>query len=90
VTPAPDGGYPGHNTAEGEDALFSLTRGSGNRAIGFDALYRNYNGDNNTATVYRALYFNTTGRENTATNPTIPFKGRVLPGIMRQEWGGQV
>ena len=25
VTPAPDGGYPGHNTAEGTDALFNLT-----------------------------------------------------------------
>jgi hypothetical protein len=25
VTPAPDGGYPGENTAEGEDALNSLT-----------------------------------------------------------------
>ena len=26
VTPAPDGGYPGGNTAEGDNALFSLTR----------------------------------------------------------------
>src|SRR4029077_179243 len=25
VVPAPDGGYPNFNTAEGEDALFSLT-----------------------------------------------------------------
>ena len=25
VTPAPDGGYPNENTAEGDDALFSLT-----------------------------------------------------------------
>jgi len=29
LTPAPDGGYPNHNTAEGEDALFSLTGGFG-------------------------------------------------------------
>ena len=27
VTPAPDGGYPGNNTAEGTDALFTLTTG---------------------------------------------------------------
>jgi len=27
VSPAPDGGYPGGNTAEGENALFSLTTG---------------------------------------------------------------
>ena len=25
VDPPPDGGYPGNNTAEGDDALFSLT-----------------------------------------------------------------
>src|SRR2546430_4561516 len=27
VLPAPDGGYPGNNTAEGTDALFNLTPG---------------------------------------------------------------
>jgi hypothetical protein len=27
VSPAPDGGYPGGNTAEGQNALFSLTTG---------------------------------------------------------------
>src|SRR2546430_782301 len=41
VTPAPDGGYPGGNTAEGDDALFSLTTGANNTAIGFNALYFN-------------------------------------------------
>src|SRR5947208_2538625 len=29
VTPPPDGGYPNGNTAEGEDALFSLGNGDG-------------------------------------------------------------
>jgi hypothetical protein len=66
VVPAPDGGYPGANTAEGEDALFSLTTGSSNTAIGFDALFANTEGQNNVATGIRALYSNTTGHENVA------------------------
>src|SRR5947207_15522720 len=49
VTPAPDGGYPNLNTAEGDDALFSLTTGASNTAIGFDALTSNTTGDDNTA-----------------------------------------
>src|SRR5881392_2933802 len=41
VTPAPDGGYPNGNTAEGEDALFSLdtSQGFDNSANGASALY---------------------------------------------------
>src|SRR6202043_1079079 len=39
VTPARDGGYFGFNTAEGTDALYSLTPGTENTAIGYDALY---------------------------------------------------
>ena len=35
VVPAPDGGYPGGNTAEGQKALLSLTTGTYNTAIGF-------------------------------------------------------
>jgi hypothetical protein len=35
VSPPPDGGYPGNNTAEGDSALFSLTSGGGDTAIGF-------------------------------------------------------
>ena len=37
VTPAPDRGYPDGNTAEGDDALFSLTAGAWNTAIGFSS-----------------------------------------------------
>src|SRR5207253_11158025 len=49
LSPPPDGGYAGDNTAEGTDALFSLTTGTENTAIGFDALYSNTTGDSNTA-----------------------------------------
>ena len=37
LPPPLDGGYPNANTAEGEDALFNLTTGSGNTAIGSQA-----------------------------------------------------
>ena len=35
LVPLPDGGYPGGNTAEGQNALFSLTDGTYNTAVGF-------------------------------------------------------
>ena len=38
VSPPPDGGYPGGNTAEGQSALLSLTSGTFNTAIGFLSL----------------------------------------------------
>src|SRR5713101_6553230 len=82
VTPAPDGGYDGDNTAEGNGALFSLTTGIGNTAIGFEALFsnttgtsntatgafalQNNNADNNTANGFQALFSNTTGFNNMA------------------------
>ena len=66
VVPAPDGGYPGSNTAEGENALFSLTSGTFNTAIGNNALFTNSTGSQNTATGAGALELNTTGSNNTA------------------------
>ena len=66
VTPAPDGGYPGFNTAEGDGALQSLTSGTSNTAIGFDALFSNTTGSNNTAAGIGALGSNTAGSDNTA------------------------
>ena len=66
VDPPPDGGYPGDNTAVGEDALFSLTTGLDNTAIGFNALYHNTTGNGNTANGWSALFNNTTGFTNTA------------------------
>jgi hypothetical protein len=66
VSPAPDRGYPGNNTAEGDNALFSLTTGSNNTAIGSQALYSNTSGGDNTANGLNALRSNTTGSNNTA------------------------
>src|SRR2546430_16857551 len=48
VNPPPDGGHPGENTAEGTNALFSLTSGIDNTAIGFDALFADTTGMENT------------------------------------------
>ena len=67
VTPAPDGGYPGNNTAEGTSALFSLTSGVSNTAVGYQALYHDTTGNYNTATGFQALFNNTSGVQNTAT-----------------------
>jgi len=58
VTPAPDGGYGGQNTAEGTDALFNRTTGIWNSAFGFRALYKNAAGSRNTAIGFQALYNN--------------------------------
>jgi Chaperone of endosialidase len=66
VTPAPDGGYAGANTAEGTQALQSLTTGIYNNGIGFQALYHNTTGSYNVGDGFRALFSNTTGRFNIA------------------------
>jgi hypothetical protein len=83
VVPPPDGGYAGGNTAEGQNALLSLTTGGFNTAVGFLSLRSNTIGsfntavgagtllvntaDDNTATGAAALLSNTTGSDNTAT-----------------------
>jgi uncharacterized coiled-coil protein SlyX len=82
VVPAPDGGYPGFNTAEGQSALLHLTTGTANTAVGWVSLENvttaSFNtgvgagtlvlnsGDQNTATGAAALLLNTTGANNTA------------------------
>jgi hypothetical protein len=67
VTPAPDGGYPGENTAEGDKALFSLPGTSTeNTAIGYQALYNETTGSTNTAVGANALFSTTNGTDNTA------------------------
>src|SRR5262249_60662502 len=61
LSPPPDGGYDGDNTAEGTDALFSLTTGTENTAVGFEALFSNTTADSNTATGSGALKEDQTG-----------------------------
>jgi hypothetical protein len=66
VVPAPDGGYPGANTGEGQSALGSLTTGTYNTAVGWFSLRSNTEGNFNTAIGAGTLLLNT-GEENTAT-----------------------
>jgi hypothetical protein len=82
VVPPPDGFYPGLNTAEGQNALLSLTTGQGNTAAGWLSLRNtttaNFNtaigaatlvlntADQNTAASTGALFLNTIGFQNTA------------------------
>jgi hypothetical protein len=58
VIPPPDGGYPGFNTAEGQNALFNLTTGVGNAAVGSYSLFSNTDGSLNTAVGVATLVFN--------------------------------
>jgi hypothetical protein len=67
VVPAPDGGYPGGNTAEGQNALLSLTSGTFNTAVGFLSLGSCTESDFNTGIGAGALLLNTIGLQNTAT-----------------------
>lgn len=83
VSPPPDGGYPGANTAEGSGALLRLTDGNNNTALGSEALFsvtfgsqntatgaqalKNNTASDNTANGFQALVSNTTGLNNTAT-----------------------
>jgi trimeric autotransporter adhesin len=67
VSPAPDGDYPGGNTAEGFNALFNLSAqdGSFNTAIGWVSLFSNTTGSLNTGVGAGALFLNTS-HNNTA------------------------
>src|SRR6478672_10976315 len=59
VSPAPDGGYPGGNTAEGQAALLNLTTGTFNTAVGLFSLRSNTEGKFNTAVGTGTLLANT-------------------------------
>jgi hypothetical protein len=78
VVPAPDGGYPGGNTAEGQNALFSLSSGGYNTALGFFALRSNTTNSFNTAVGAGALV------TNTANNNTATGAGALLSNTVGQ------
>ncbi len=96
LSPAPDGGYPGGNTAEGQNALFSLTTGGFNTGVGFLSLRSDtttsFNtaigagtllaniADGNTATGAAALFNNTTGPSNTANGAFALFSNTTNGG----------
>jgi Chaperone of endosialidase len=66
VVPAPDGGYPGNNTAEGQNALLSLTTGVNNTAVGWFSLQSNRSGQLNTAVGAGTLFSMLGASRNTA------------------------
>jgi Chaperone of endosialidase len=82
LVPPPDGGYANFTTAEGANALNSLTTGVANTGVGWSSLLSVSTGsfntgvgagtlvlntaDSNTATGAAALLLNTVGTENTA------------------------
>jgi hypothetical protein len=66
VNPPPDGGYPGGNTAEGQDALLGVTTGTYNTAVGIYSLRSLTTASFNTALGAGALLFNIS-EQNTAT-----------------------
>lgn len=77
VDPPPDGGYPGDNTDEGTDALFSLTGGTENTAVRADALYYNAGGTGNTAVGHSTLLSNSSDNDNTAIGVLALFSNTV-------------
>ena len=82
LNPPPDGAYSNFTTAEGQNALQSLTTGAANTALGAYSLFETSAGSNNTAVGAgaldlntadsntaigtAALLLNTTGTQNTA------------------------
>jgi trimeric autotransporter adhesin len=96
VNPPPDGCYPNFTTAEGCNALQSLTTGVGNTGVGWYSLFGSStgsyntaigagaldlnNGDNNTATGTAALLLNTTGIQNTANGALALYNNSVGGG----------
>jgi uncharacterized coiled-coil protein SlyX len=79
VVPAPDGGYPGGNTAEGQNALFSLTSGGFNTAVGFLSLRSDATNSFNTAIGAGTLLANTAD-ENTAIGAGALLSNSTGPG----------
>jgi hypothetical protein len=96
VSPPPDGGYAGGNTAEGQSALASQSTGIYNTAVGIYSLLSltdsNFctgvgagtllvnTADENTATGAGALFSNTTGSGNTANGTFALFSNTTSSG----------
>jgi hypothetical protein len=78
VSPAPDGGYPGGNTAEGQNALQSLTTGIDNTAVGSNALFHNTTGGYNTANGLIVGLSTWTGRGASGSRRPVPDSGSIL------------
>jgi hypothetical protein len=81
VSPPPDGGYPGYNTAEGQNALFSRTTGVYNTALGAFTLYSDTTGSGNTAVGINGLRNNVTGGFNTAVGLNALFTNNGDPTV---------
>jgi hypothetical protein len=93
VSPTPDGCYPNFTTAEGCNALQSLTTGAGNTALGWRSLFLDTTGslntgvgagallantaNDNTATGALALFSDTTGAVNTAIGTSALFSNTI-------------
>jgi uncharacterized coiled-coil protein SlyX len=79
VSPPPDGGYPGLNTAEGTNALKNLTTGAANTAVGWFSLFSNTDGSFNTGVGAGTLVLNVgdqstgEGVDNTAVGAVALF-----------------
>jgi len=102
VSPTPDGGYPGGNTVEGQNALLSLTTGGFNTAVGFLSLRSNTtnsfntgvgagtlvfnNADQNTATGAGALLSNSTGDRNMANGAFVLFNNTTGNSNTGEGW----
>jgi len=69
VVPPPDGVYPNFTTAEGQNALHTLTTGAANTALGAYSLFSTTTGSFNTAVGALALDLNT-GDQSTAVGVT--------------------
>src|SRR5262245_17957011 len=88
VSPSPDGGYPGFNTAEGQNALLSLdtSTGFGNTAVGWFSLRSTVFGSFNTAIGAGTLLSNLQPKirrpELERSSPTPP----VRPILRRAHW----
>jgi uncharacterized coiled-coil protein SlyX len=83
LSPPPDGGYPGGNTAEGDGALSSYLGNYYNTAVGNGALGNDQFGIYNTAIGYQALANNTAdvndsvGVNNTATGSLALYNNTI-------------